>query len=201
MSTILFAFNFQECKLTFLETNQFINGSISLPKGNLVKIQYENMNYKAQIFECEGKELQQSDHYLCDLKDFTVINEKLWWMLIGVRNIKNRLKIIERENFQKFLMRIQLNSICYVNAQIFNTKENLKCSVQYIGEVPEIGPGYFIGFLIVVGILIIMGESQFYLLFFIISHYSFQCVYVMQITCLKCIRYIGIYKYVLINYM
>lgn len=153
MSSIQFAFNLNECKLTFLETNEYVNGSISLPKGNLVQIHHENGIYKTQIFECEGKQLQQSDYYLCDYKDFIFIQEKLWWMLIAVRNIKNRLKIMQMEKFQKFLMRIKVNSIIHVASDSFGTKDDLKCTVQYVGEVPEIGPGYFIGFLLFVSIL------------------------------------------------
>lgn len=148
MNTTVYAFNLNECILkcdSVLTDKQQI-----LPKGNLVQIKYENGNYKAKKFDnnITGAELLGDEYSLCNLYDFIVINENLWFMLLAIPNFDNRMSIMESDNHRNFLSKLKVGIDCIVSERVFGKQMYLKCTIQYVGPVPEIRPGYFFGLLL-----------------------------------------------------
>lgn len=147
MDLNVFAFNLYDCIIKYDNSSASTNNTIILPKGTLVQIKYEDGMYKVKKCEYNGlePEIKESEYFVCDFFDFIVINENLWWLILAIPNSIERLKIIESDYNRNFLSKLKTGSECFV---IDNNSEYLKCTIQYIGPVPELGLGFYFGLLL-----------------------------------------------------
>lgn len=150
---------------TYVAPQNYGSNEAILRSGELFQIVNENNSGRfIKIYTTRGKELLGSaDIYkLPNESDYKVVDPCIWNMLIAFKNKYRRLKFFKYEKFLQYLMSLKVGAKVILNGYSLGREwnNNSSCEVRYIGPVPEMGPGTYIGFMLLVRMKFLHGNHK-----------------------------------------
>lgn len=150
-----------------------------LPRGTMVEIRKTRESLSNIIIhDYYRKNLAfENNLYMCKTSALFRVPLDVWPFLIAISDPRERVLIAKDKSFLDFIRSIGLESFVTVNGQYFNYSSlnqslmflperepkdkslDYACIVRYIGEVPELAPGYMFGLELLVN-EIISNRSQ-----------------------------------------
>lgn len=142
--------------------------SVELLQGTMVEtigLQFNKNYHTVMIHDYHQRNFAfENNLYFIKQSALYQVSAEIWPFLIAVTDANIRASIAKDENFSEYILRLQLKSFVSVDAQYFsicpirqslqflpqrepNRKQgaSFDCIVRYIGEVKEIGPGFYFG--------------------------------------------------------
>lgn len=99
-------------------------------------LDYSNPDHKthdSHLFQCQQSQLQP-------------IQDDLWMFVVAILDPQERLNFVKHPKRMLQAKQLDVSKIVKVSCRPFGgTGEFFDCIIRYIGPVPEIGPGHYIG--------------------------------------------------------
>lgn len=145
------------CQIQVFPNFLDINAELSI--GYLVEIvDTQTEKYGIRIPKLSNQINHQSDFYLCSKDKLILIEENVVPFLMAISDLNHRISMARRTPQMEFITGIKVGHVAAVYGTLFNERKYFECRVKYIGAVPELGQGSFIG---VEFLVIFLGFSLF----------------------------------------
>lgn len=125
------------------------NAQVLVEAGQMFQVIADIGNEKyVKIYVHDHKNLLASADVYCLIDDtYDIVDDKLWNILLAIRELRFRIKIIQNVRFRNFLTNLKVGYEININGKTLGKYgQNIPCIIKYIGPVPEIAPGIFFGF-------------------------------------------------------
>lgn len=88
----------------------------------------------------------ESHLFQCQLAQLQIVPDELWQLVIAILDPQERLSFVKQQKRMLRAKLLEISKIVKVSGRPFGrTAEFFDCIIRYIGTVPEIGPGHYIG--------------------------------------------------------
>lgn len=146
----------------------FLDINVDLSSGILVEIvDTQTEKYGIRIPKLSNTTtIQQSDFYLCAKDRLIIISEDMVPFLMAITDLNLRVSLARRSAQVDFIRTLKVGHIAAVYGTLFNERKYFECRVKYIGPVPELGPGKFIGVEFMVNYFRVLYFHQIFNMFF-----------------------------------
>lgn len=124
----------------------FLDINVDLSSGILVEIvDKQTEKYGIRIPKLSNQINHQSDFYLCSKDKLLIIEENVLPFLMAISDLNLRISMARRSAQVEFITGLKVGHIAAVFGTLFHERKYFECRVKYIGSVPELGQGSFIG--------------------------------------------------------
>lgn len=100
-----------------------------------------------QILDCYTDHRTHESHlFQCQLAQLQIVQDDLWPFVVAILDPQERLSFAKNQKRMMRAKQLEVSKIVKVSGRAFGrTAEFFDCIIRYIGRVPEIGPGHYIG--------------------------------------------------------